>query len=94
MPGCYRVQHVKIQGTGDAVNGTLGVLLSGTRIYLIRQRSDVLWEYPSADPVCVMGKGTAMIVSGMEYGDERKRTVDNVSKIGTVTSEIGSGSAL
>ncbi len=26
------------------------------------------------------GKGTAMIVSGMEYGDERKRTVDNVSK--------------
>ncbi len=58
MPGCYRVQHVKIQGTGDAVNGT------------------------------------AMIVSGMEYGDERKRTVDNVSKIGTVTSEIGRGSAL
>ena len=41
-----------------------------------------------------MGKGMAMTVLGMEYGDERKRTVDNVSKTGMMTSKIGSGSAL
>ncbi len=39
--------------------------------------------------VSVTGKGRTKILSGVRFGDERKRTTDDVSKACMVTSKVG-----